>query len=330
MTMRRALEQSKNMVTARLLDGGVDKDPTGAAWSWSAIWRVEAKIYRECMKNYPFVLGAQALRMINLAGFYAAIANEGQRVTPYAIDSIEQNGKPVYRHDAGEAGLSGRGRPRRVLSASHHPRRRGGARHRGLDRSTYRLRRRQDRHHRQRERRLVRRLHQRRHRRGLGRLRQRRRQADAWPRRAPAARSPCRSSSRSSRRPGITTRRRRRCRRRRPRSPAISRRCRSTSFTGQKASSVQNGVSWSISASPAARSAKPSTRWSGAVTWSQQAPRPAPAEDERPALYAQTARMAAPVSGRPPRTLARTVRTAAFLNRRRHTQIGHGRMDLWV
>ena len=37
MTLRRALEQSKNMVTARLLDGGVDKDP-GAAWSWSASW----------------------------------------------------------------------------------------------------------------------------------------------------------------------------------------------------------------------------------------------------------------------------------------------------
>ena len=35
---------------------------------------VEAKIYGECMKNYPFVLGAQALRMINLAGFYASIA----------------------------------------------------------------------------------------------------------------------------------------------------------------------------------------------------------------------------------------------------------------
>ena len=31
--------------------------------------------------------------MIDLAGFYAAIANEGQRVTPYAIDSIEQDGQ---------------------------------------------------------------------------------------------------------------------------------------------------------------------------------------------------------------------------------------------
>ena len=28
MTLRRALENSKNLVTARLLDGGIDKDPT--------------------------------------------------------------------------------------------------------------------------------------------------------------------------------------------------------------------------------------------------------------------------------------------------------------
>ena len=97
MTMRRALEQSKNMVTARLLDGGVDKDPRRSLELVCEL-ALEAKIYGECMKNYPFVLGAQALRMINLAGFYAAIANEGQRVTPYAIDAIEQNGKLVYRH----------------------------------------------------------------------------------------------------------------------------------------------------------------------------------------------------------------------------------------
>jgi membrane carboxypeptidase/penicillin-binding protein len=97
MTMRRALEQSKNMVTARLLDGGVDKDPKRSLELVCNL-ALEARIYSECMKNYPFVLGAQALRMINLAGFYASIASEGQRVTPYAIDSIEQDGKPVYRH----------------------------------------------------------------------------------------------------------------------------------------------------------------------------------------------------------------------------------------
>jgi membrane peptidoglycan carboxypeptidase len=40
--------------------------------------------------------------MIDLAGFYAAIANEGQRVIPYTIDTIEKNGQAVYRHDAGK------------------------------------------------------------------------------------------------------------------------------------------------------------------------------------------------------------------------------------
>jgi membrane carboxypeptidase/penicillin-binding protein len=62
---------------------------------------VQAKIYPECMKNYPFVLGAQALHMIDLAGFYATIVNEGRRITPYAIDSIEKNGHAIYRHQAG-------------------------------------------------------------------------------------------------------------------------------------------------------------------------------------------------------------------------------------
>src|SRR5262249_48145329 len=32
------------------------------------------------------------------AAFYAGIANEGGRPTPYAIESIEQNGETVYRH----------------------------------------------------------------------------------------------------------------------------------------------------------------------------------------------------------------------------------------
>ena len=97
MTLRRALENSKNMVTARLLDGGIDKDPRRSLELVCEL-AVQAKIYGECMRNYPFVLGAQALRMIDLAGFYAAIANEGARVTPYTIDSIEQNGRTVYRH----------------------------------------------------------------------------------------------------------------------------------------------------------------------------------------------------------------------------------------
>jgi membrane carboxypeptidase/penicillin-binding protein len=44
------------------------------------------------------VLGAQPARPIDLAPFYAAIANEGVRPSPYAIESIEHNGLVVYRH----------------------------------------------------------------------------------------------------------------------------------------------------------------------------------------------------------------------------------------
>ncbi|MEW6454275.1 MAG: transglycosylase domain-containing protein [Pseudomonadota bacterium] len=96
-TFRRALEQSKNLVTARLLDGAIDKDPRRSLEMVCEL-AMEAGVYRECMKNYPFVLGAQALRMIDLAGLYAAIANEGMKVTPYSIDAIEQAGRVVYRH----------------------------------------------------------------------------------------------------------------------------------------------------------------------------------------------------------------------------------------
>jgi penicillin-binding protein 1A len=99
-TLRRALENSKNLVTARLLDGAIDKDPSKSLQQVCEL-ALAARIYSECMKNYPFVLGAQSLRMINLAAFYAAIANEGLRVTPYAIDAIEQHGQPVYRHRPG-------------------------------------------------------------------------------------------------------------------------------------------------------------------------------------------------------------------------------------
>ena len=60
---------------------------------------MEAQIYRECLRYYPFVLGAQPVRPVDLAAFYAAIANEGLRPSPHVIDSIERNGLVVHRHD---------------------------------------------------------------------------------------------------------------------------------------------------------------------------------------------------------------------------------------
>ncbi len=98
-TLRRALENSRNLATVNLLDGGIESDPHGSLDRVCGL-ALEAQIYRECVPYYPFVLGAQPVRPIDLAPFYAAIANEGVRPSPYAIESIEHNGLVVYRHEA--------------------------------------------------------------------------------------------------------------------------------------------------------------------------------------------------------------------------------------
>jgi penicillin-binding protein 1A len=96
-TMRRGLENSINVVTAHLLDGGIDADPEKSLDEVCAT-AVAAKIYPQCVRYYPFVLGAQPVKMIDLAAFYAAVANEGALPQPHGIDSIEQNGKTIYQY----------------------------------------------------------------------------------------------------------------------------------------------------------------------------------------------------------------------------------------
>jgi membrane carboxypeptidase/penicillin-binding protein len=96
MTLRSGLEQSRNLVTARLLDGGVAETPEESLDKICAL-AVEAKIYPECERYYPTVLGSQPVRPLDLAAFFATIANEGGRPTPYVIESIAQDGREVYR-----------------------------------------------------------------------------------------------------------------------------------------------------------------------------------------------------------------------------------------
>jgi penicillin-binding protein 1A len=96
-TLRHALENSKNLATVNLLKGGIESDPERSLDRICAL-ALEAQIYRECVGYYPFVLGAQPVRPIDLAAFYAAIANEGLHPTPYAIESIEHKGEVIYRH----------------------------------------------------------------------------------------------------------------------------------------------------------------------------------------------------------------------------------------
>jgi 1A family penicillin-binding protein len=98
MTLRRALENSRNLATVHLLDGGIADTPQTSLDRVCAL-ATEAQIYRECVRYYPFVLGAQPVRPIDLAAFYAAIANEGVRPSPHVVETIERNGLIVYRHD---------------------------------------------------------------------------------------------------------------------------------------------------------------------------------------------------------------------------------------
>ncbi len=175
-TLRRALENSRNLATVHLLDGGIE---ASAEASLDRLCRLatEARIYHECVRYYPFVLGAEPVRPIDLAAFYAAIANEGVRPSPYVIefDRARRGDRLSSRSEVlGDDHIR---RPRRVLPAQDHAAGGGGARHGACDLRPRALRGGQDRHLRRGERRLVRGLHQRRHGRGLARLRQCRRQA---------------------------------------------------------------------------------------------------------------------------------------------------------
>jgi len=96
-TLRRGLERSRNLVTAHLLNGGIDADPEKSLDKVCATALAE-KIYSNCIRYYPFVLGAEPVRMIDLAAFYAAVANEGVRPQPHAIDSIERNGRAIFAY----------------------------------------------------------------------------------------------------------------------------------------------------------------------------------------------------------------------------------------
>src|SRR5262245_38176506 len=98
LTLRQALENSRNLATVHLLDGGIEKKPEASLDRVCSL-AAEARIYRECERYYPFVLGAQPVRPVDLAAFYAAIANEGLRPAPHVVESIETDGSVVYRHD---------------------------------------------------------------------------------------------------------------------------------------------------------------------------------------------------------------------------------------
>lgn len=97
-TLRRALENSKNQVTARLLDGVISGRPEDSLQRVCDL-ALEAQLYAECERYYPFILGAQPARLIDMAALYATFANEGARPSPHALESIEEGDKVLYRRE---------------------------------------------------------------------------------------------------------------------------------------------------------------------------------------------------------------------------------------
>jgi penicillin-binding protein 1A len=98
LTLRQALENSRNRATAHLLKG-IESTPE-ASLNRICDLAVAAQIYSECLRYYPVVLGAQPVRLVDLAAFYAAIANEGLRPSPHVIESIERDGQNIFQRKA--------------------------------------------------------------------------------------------------------------------------------------------------------------------------------------------------------------------------------------
>jgi membrane carboxypeptidase/penicillin-binding protein len=129
LTIRRALEMSKNLATARLLDGGISGDPASSPRP-----DLPARDRGRGLSEMRAVLSVRARRPAGAAdrprGFYAAIANEGKRPTPHVVEQITQDGREVYKADERPAPAR-LGRPGGGVPAPHVLARRGGARHGG-------------------------------------------------------------------------------------------------------------------------------------------------------------------------------------------------------
>src|SRR5262249_28605143 len=84
------------IATARLLDGGIERKPEQSLDRICEL-AIELKVYRECQRYFPVVLGAQPARLIDMAAFFATIANEGMRPTPHVVSSIEHGDQVLYQ-----------------------------------------------------------------------------------------------------------------------------------------------------------------------------------------------------------------------------------------
>lgn len=93
-TMRQAIERSLNLPTARIMTELAQTPSEGLDYIRGITAAVG--IYQQPIRQYPFVLGAQPVRLLDMAVAYATIANDGLKPTPHFIDRIEQSGRKVW------------------------------------------------------------------------------------------------------------------------------------------------------------------------------------------------------------------------------------------
>lgn len=94
-TIRQAIEKSLNLPTARIMAEMGEKPSEGLDLIRQLTQ--ELGIYEKPIRYYPFVLGAQETRVLDMAIAYATIANDGLKPEPHFIDTIERNGEVVYQ-----------------------------------------------------------------------------------------------------------------------------------------------------------------------------------------------------------------------------------------
>ncbi|MBX9824465.1 MAG: transglycosylase domain-containing protein [Xanthobacteraceae bacterium] len=86
-TLRQALERSRNVPTAQLMARGIAATPEAGLKEICNL-ALELQLYGKCVHFYPFVLGAQPVRPLDLARFYATVANEGVLPDTHMIEKI--------------------------------------------------------------------------------------------------------------------------------------------------------------------------------------------------------------------------------------------------
>ena len=97
LTLRKALENSRNLATVHLMAEGIASTPEAGLKQICSLAR-ELQLYGQCVHYYPFVLGAHPVRPLDIARFYATVANEGLLPDTHVIEDISDQNQQLFAY----------------------------------------------------------------------------------------------------------------------------------------------------------------------------------------------------------------------------------------